>query len=101
MSTTIPGHRSDTLLQNHIRESYWAVVDGTIAISEQQHAGSHVRHCIDYLRQSLLCHADANLERPSREAGGVTGFGFERQCRDIKQLKAWAEEWRAVESFQD
>lgn len=84
---------------NHIRVSYWAAVDGTV-VSDHQREGSHVRHCIDYLRQSLLCHADANFEMPSREAGGVTGFGFERQCRDIAQLKAWAEEWRMVEDFQ-
>lgn len=95
------GRRTDTLLQNHIREAYWAAVDGPFTNLDQQHAGVHVRHCIDYLRQSLLCHADANLEMPNMEAGGVTGFGFERQCRDIKQLRAWAEEWRVPETFQD
>ena len=58
-----------------------------------------MRHCIDYLRQSLMCAADTNLERVDPKLGGATGWGFERRCRDIVRIRDWAEEWRASDSM--
>ncbi len=55
---------------------------------------SHVRHCFDYLRQTLMCNADTNLEVIDWHTGGSTGWGFERQCRDYKKVVDWAERWR-------
>ncbi|KAI0448093.1 hypothetical protein F4803DRAFT_496473 [Xylaria telfairii] len=54
---------------------------------------AHVRHCIDYLRQSLMCHADTNLEPVRKDLGGVTGFGSEHKCRDFDKLKDWVGMW--------
>ena len=48
---------------------------------------AHVRHCIDYLRQSLMCHADTNLEPIIEELGGATGFGSEHKCRNFEKIK--------------
>jgi hypothetical protein len=85
--------------QNTIRDAYWAALDG---IEAHHHISKpHVRHCIDYLRQTLLCHADANLEPPNMELGGVTGFGVERKCRDVSKLYSWAEEWIARDNPHD
>ena len=50
---------------------------------------AHVRHCIDYLRQSLMCHADTNLEPIIEELGGATGFGSEHKCRNFEKIKGW------------
>ncbi|KAI0418349.1 hypothetical protein F5X98DRAFT_337826 [Xylaria grammica] len=76
-----------------IRHGYWAAVDGV----KPAHHGrpAHVRHCIDYLRQSLMCHADTNVEPIQADLGGVTGFGSEKTCRDYGRVTAWAETWRA------
>jgi hypothetical protein len=54
----------------------------------------HLRHCFDYLRQSLMCGADTNLEPVKEDLGGVTGWGNPRVCRDHEQLVRWAEEWK-------
>jgi hypothetical protein len=55
----------------------------------------HVRHCIDYLRQSLMCAADGTLEPVDAGLGGVTGWGEKRKCGDYDALKSWAEQRRA------
>ena len=54
----------------------------------------HMRHCFDYLRQSLMCASDTTLEPVDATLGGVTGWGNERVCRDYIGVKAWAEERR-------
>jgi len=56
----------------------------------------HLRHCFDYLRQSFICAADANLEPVDVEQGGVSGWGFERKCRDFQAVKDWAERNRFI-----
>ncbi|OOF98337.1 hypothetical protein ASPCADRAFT_128496 [Aspergillus carbonarius ITEM 5010] len=55
---------------------------------------SHVGHCFDYLRQSLVCSADSNLQPANRRVFEDADWGFDRQCRDIEELRTWAEEWR-------
>jgi len=53
----------------------------------------HVQHCLDLLRQTLMCHADTTVEAVDQVSRGVTGFGVEHQCRNFEQLKHWTEEW--------
>ncbi len=79
-------------MQDAIRHGYWAAIDKV----EPDHKAEpgHIRHCIDYLRQSIMCNADTNLEPIDGDLGGVTGFGFSRKCRDIVRIMAWADEWR-------
>ena len=58
---------------------------------------SHIRHCIDLLRQSLMCRPDTTVEIKNEELGGVTGFGTEHQCRDWAQLFEWTSKWQSYE----
>jgi hypothetical protein len=53
----------------------------------------HIRHCIDLLRQSLMCRPDLTIEIKNEELGGVTGFGTEHECRDWEQLQLWTSRW--------
>ncbi|KAJ7248979.1 hypothetical protein C8J57DRAFT_1079899 [Mycena rebaudengoi] len=47
----------------------------------------HLQHCLIYLRQSLLCAADATLEPESEHTpGGVAGNGVAHMCRDPSVL---------------
>ncbi|MDI1485618.1 MAG: hypothetical protein OHK93_003807 [Ramalina farinacea] len=86
---------------NMLRVGYYAALNGNIA--EMQHIHDHnkrpdphhLRHCFDYLRQSLICNADTNLEPVDFELGGVTGWKFERTCRNFDKVKEWAEEWHS------
>lgn len=45
-------------------------------------------HCLDYLRQSVLCGADDTIEISEGNEGGweTFGYGGRRQCRDPKWL---------------
>lgn len=47
--------------------------------------GEHVRHCFDYLRQTVQCAGDMALEWPRTEADGrrfaVDGWGVAHECR--------------------
>lgn len=87
--------------QNMLRVGYYAALGGTISEMEQIHDHNkrpdpnHLRHCFDYLRQSLVCAADSNLESVDFELGGVTGWSFQRTCRNFDHIKDWAEQWRS------
>jgi hypothetical protein len=54
---------------------------------------SHVRHCIDLIRQSLMCNADRTLEVRD-ETGGVRGFGTTHQCVDWNELIDKIDSWQ-------
>ncbi|KAH8891976.1 hypothetical protein GQ53DRAFT_746430 [Thozetella sp. PMI_491] len=76
---------------NILRHGYWAARK---KLDPAHHAKpEHVRHCFDYLRQSLVCLADTNLEAIDADTGGTTGLGSQRTCRDYDQLEAWADKW--------
>ena len=49
----------------------------------------HIRHCLDYLRQSLMCCMDTTAETKERGSNGVKGFGTEHNCKDWEQLMQW------------
>jgi Mycotoxin biosynthesis protein UstYa len=97
------GHctRAD-LWQNGLRGGYWAnhhaasvgqkLVDDDLPVDIQE---SHMRHCIDLLRQALMCHADTTLEVVDEKINGVHGFRVEHQCKDWEQLKKWTSEQQA------
>jgi hypothetical protein len=64
--------------------------------------GGHVRHCFDYLRQSLMCHADPTMEAFLEDDGvtprtkGSSGWGVRHTCNDFGGLVDWIEEHDAT-----
>lgn len=79
-----------------MREAYWANHDAAISgrtlldINLPEHAQeSHVRHCIDLLRQTLMCHPDTTVEVADPETDGVAGFGVTHVCRSYEELRKW------------
>ena len=85
-----------------LRHGYYAALEGNLLEGPHMKPNNsrpdshHLRHCFDYLRQSLMCTADTNLEPVDFELGGVTGWNFERTCRNFDAVKSWAEEHRGV-----
>ncbi|KAI8625265.1 hypothetical protein F5Y19DRAFT_450824 [Xylariaceae sp. FL1651] len=78
-----------------IRTGYWMAVDG---VHSGHHADvSHLRHCFDYLRQTVMCSADTNLEPIIEGRQGVNGFGSDRKCRNFDRISAWADKWGVEE----
>lgn len=53
----------------------------------------HIRHCIELLRQSLMCNPDLTIELKDPEKGGVTGFGTEHQCSNWEKFLEWMAMW--------
>jgi len=92
---------------NGFRRLTVAAKNGTMT----QHNVDHAVHCLSYLRQLLLCHADTALE-PARSAttvsGGTTqavyGEGTTHQCRDWTQVRAFVEKnyqlWKHNDHFE-
>jgi hypothetical protein len=52
----------------------------------------HVLHCIEYLRLSIMCHADTNAEPVLPNIGGAIGFGAVHQCRSYENVLRWVGE---------
>lgn len=85
-------------LQDSIRQGYWIlheaaaegrqIIDGEVPISSTRHFG----HCVELLRQSLMCLADTTIETKNKVTKGVQGFGVQHQCRDWNQLLEWTNE---------
>lgn len=53
----------------------------------------HIRHCIDLLRQALMCRPDLTVEVKDMGAGGVHGFGETHQCINWADLTSWTAQW--------
>ncbi|KAG4026281.1 hypothetical protein MFRU_042g00100 [Monilinia fructicola] len=82
-----------------IRHIYYlnndAATAGTLLVEEELEPHmkrSHMRHCIDFLRQSLMCCGDTSIEKVDSELKGVTGWGTEHMCTNWEELQEWVEE---------
>ncbi|KAI1172933.1 hypothetical protein F4777DRAFT_484898 [Nemania sp. FL0916] len=64
----------------------------------QAHSLGHIRHCIDLLRQSLMCNADLTVELKNEELGGVTGFGTVHRCVNWPALLEWIRPYEETDS---
>ncbi|KAI1124452.1 hypothetical protein F5Y10DRAFT_249326 [Nemania abortiva] len=85
---------------NMLRIAFFASTDGTLEeMASHDHDANHraslhhIRHCFEYLRQSLMCLSDANLENMNYTTQGVSGWQTERTCRNFEGLRSWANEW--------
>jgi len=48
----------------------------------------HVQHCVEFLRQSIMCHADVTLQ-VADSSNDVPAFGYPYQCKDWWQAVDW------------
>jgi hypothetical protein len=51
----------------------------------------HIRHCFDYIRQALMCHADTNLEILDPVKHTTNGWNQTKVCRNYDLVKGFAE----------
>lgn len=90
-------------MQNGIREGYWTVYQAATTSKQFEEqdlpmmaSPAHIRHCIDLLRQSLMCYADTAVEVKEEGINGVKGWGTEHQCRDYEELLQWTRDAQAL-----
>ncbi|KAM3448134.1 hypothetical protein MY3296_008055 [Beauveria thailandica] len=78
---------------NHLRKSYYSnYYHNPNPVAQQQ---EHFDHCIDLLRQTLMCHGDISMH----PFEWIDGYRFpwpteqtEHQCRNWDKLVAWSKE---------
>jgi hypothetical protein len=75
-----------------------SINDSLSITSEDQ---EHFYHCVDYVRQTVMCLADPSLDRVTEDSetpGRVlnSGWGDTHVCRDFGALKRWTEHHRAT-----
>jgi len=72
---------------------YWAVTDDYKDNPRSQNY-AHLFHCLDALRQDVICHADDELlfefETDNPDSRPRVGEGHIRQCRNFAKLEEWA-----------
>ena len=78
-----------------IRKRLWAA--GTFAATHELMGMEHLSHCLDALRQSLMCSADVTplpwaWDAAAGEAKEVAEV--QHTCRDFDAIRAWAKENR-------
>lgn len=80
--------------------AFYRAIDEAVAgerpIEREKRAQSllaHSRHCFDYIRQSLMCCADTNLELYNATREGISGWGT-KKCGNYDDAFKFAEKWR-------
>lgn len=53
----------------------------------------HIRHCIDLLRQSIMCQPDLTVEKVDPTISASKGFGVTHVCKDYSQLLSFMTQW--------
>ena len=54
------------------------------------HEPRHIFHCLDYLRQTIMCNADTTLEwRSEGDPAHIDGYGPTHQCRNWDEVRQW------------
>lgn len=51
----------------------------------------HVLHCIDYIRQGIICHADLTLVDTSEDHSSIGSTA--RKCRDFSAVERWVRQY--------
>lgn len=81
-----------------MRKGFWAIHN---AMNEQTIVNEanmlkhsiHFKHCVEYLRQVLMCTPDLTLEIQDPVLKAVEGFGVEHTCKDWDDLTTFVTEW--------
>lgn len=55
----------------------------------------HGSHCIEYIRQQLMCRPDLTLEPIDLETGSPKDWDVERVCVDWDEVSEWAVQERS------
>ena len=86
-------HSVDTLLQDRLRCGCYSALNDT----EIPRTIHHIKHCLEYIRQSIVCHGntDSEYREEDEETGevGTSGYGT-HQYQNFAELYDFAEKWK-------
>lgn len=83
--------RSDTLLSGIAMFHQMHCLQRIRSALVQGDPGHHTRHCLNLLRQTVLCASDTTLD-PLNSAKGTDGLGIVHVCRDWQKVYDFVEE---------
>ena len=72
--------------QKNIRSAYMEYING----QKQSKTFSHINHCLDALRQDIICNADDTPRYTTSTLDPESGVGQLRRCRSWDQLQQWS-----------
>jgi hypothetical protein len=88
-------------LRRHFRSLVDLANNGGAQDTHFAHKMPHVEHCIELLRNALMCRPDLTIEVSDPTLGGVAGFGTTHICLEWEQLVDWTTEWEAFQEEDD
>ncbi|KAI9655077.1 MAG: hypothetical protein M1821_005560, partial [Bathelium mastoideum] len=62
---------------------------------------SHVTHCLDGIRQTIMCDADDTPRYTTNDGNPTSGVGQIRMCRSWEAMERWAVQNSACWSYVD
>jgi len=83
------------LLRKNLHHEYYYKTDISFTSSKQETFKTHVDHCIEIIRQSLMCSADVGIVTYEWVRGfkvPYPNFNTKHQCRNFDKILAWAYE---------
>ena len=61
---------------------------------------NHIEHCLDYLRQAVICAGDITLEppdeHPEKGKSPLQGWGVSHTCRSWEYIEEWRRDHMAI-----
>jgi hypothetical protein len=90
---------ADSTVQDALRRGYYQREDTIAALRKSEEEPEfehevdeiHMLHCIEFLRQSVMCHADTTVQTEAEYHQGILAFGVEYQCKNWWQLVDWVD----------
>lgn len=100
-----PEHRIFSISTHHAQHCLYFFAR-ELSQPKPRKVDGHIQHCMNYLRQSILCAADTTLEPPDWQMRNYklerVGGGWTRKCRDWTVLRGFVkgnfDEWREVKA---
>ena len=99
---SLPTGHSQGVVLTHFQKKIYRSLNEFDRNLPQSGSFPHVIHCLDALRQDVLCSADDTPRYTVMKKETPTGGGQYRQCRDWEELQKWVGEhtacWKYVNS---
>lgn len=81
-----------------LQRIFHKAVDTSLSITPEDE--EHFYHCVDYVRQTVMCLADPSLDAVTKDPDTPrralnSGWGDTHVCRDFDALRKWTEDHRA------
>ncbi|KAK7696270.1 hypothetical protein QCA50_000923 [Cerrena zonata] len=92
-------HCLNVLRKAHYHEYYRDPVTGNIDNISPQDLNDHVSHCLDSIRQSLMCSSDISVivwQWSTKQNLSLPRMDTARSCRNFDKIADWARDHRSV-----